>query len=305
MALLLAALAVLLLLALPARAQPASRFFWSGDGAVELHHAHLEEKIALRYRDQGGRYDPTALARIGHFFRSRTDNGLGQISLRLIELIDFAQDRCSAERVVLVSGYRSPERNSELRTSGAGVAKASLHTQGMAADLQLVGCDLRELWLDLRQLRVGGVGYYEQDGFLHLDTGPARYWESGTSRVAENLSAGNSRLFARTDFDRYASLEGAVISLHSLTAPPVRVRRKARLGDQELAIEPLQEDVRLDGECYVIERSVPPIAFRITTDATPPQSRLPIALDTCAPRLEATPEKVLSNPIEEFQPVDD
>ena len=27
-----------------------------------------------------------------------------------------------------------------------------------------------------RRLRLGGVGYYQGDGFIHVDTGPVRYW---------------------------------------------------------------------------------------------------------------------------------
>jgi uncharacterized protein YcbK (DUF882 family) len=27
-----------------------------------------------------------------------------------------------------------------------------------------------------RRQRLGGVGYYRDDGFVHMDTGPVRYW---------------------------------------------------------------------------------------------------------------------------------
>jgi hypothetical protein len=81
-------------------------------------------------------------------------------------------------------------------------AQASLHTEAMAADIMFVGLDMARLWQQLRRLGTGGVGYYRQNKFLHVDTGPPRFWEAATSRVQENLSADNARVFLRTDFDK-------------------------------------------------------------------------------------------------------
>src|SRR5262249_27499355 len=141
--------------------------------------------------------------------RSRSDGKSTAISLRLIELIDFVEDRYRPSRLTLVSGYRSPALNQALRAGGRRVAEASLHTEGLAVDLQPGGVDLPRLWRELRELDAGGVGLYEADGFLHLDSGPPRFWEAATSGVEKNRSADNARLFARTDFDRYTDLAGA------------------------------------------------------------------------------------------------
>jgi len=37
---------------------------------------------------------------------------------------------------------------------------------------------------------------------VHVDVGKPRFWEAATSRADEDLSGGNARVFARTDFDR-------------------------------------------------------------------------------------------------------
>ena len=300
-----------------------SRFFFSGDGVIGLRHGHFDEKLSVRYRDDEGRYDPDALTRIEHFFRSRDDGQAGEVSIRLVELIDFVEDRYRPTRVVLISGYRSPGLNQRLRDAGSRVADSSLHREGLAADLQFSGVDLKRMWLDLRDLKVGGVGYYRQQAFLHLDTGQPRFWEPQTSRVDEHLSAGNARVFARTDFDRYRTVEGAVIRLHNVTALPLSIARQARFGSRTLTLEPLAAGVRLVDGCYVLDRPAPAYRFRIIPNpalaagspnhdnigctSLPPEEEgrpggmlapEPIRLTTCAPRVEATPEEIESNPVE-------
>jgi uncharacterized protein YcbK (DUF882 family) len=278
--------------------EPAGRFFFSGDGVIDLYNAHFDEHLTVRYRDADGHYDPAALARIEHFFRSRADGKSGPLSLRLIELVDFVQDRYRPLRLTLVSGYRSPELNQTLRSAGHRVAQASLHTEGLAADLQPDGVDLRRLWLDLRALAVGGVGLYQADGFLHVDTGAPRFWEPSTSGVEKNLSADNARLFARTDFDRYADLAGALVRLHAVTALPLRVDRRARIGDRQLIIATVGEGIAADGDCLVIREPAERYEFKVATALSPPAQRLPIRLHTCAPRIGATPREILTNPVE-------
>lgn len=287
---------LLLLLALPAHA--GERFYFSGDGTLRMANAHFAETLDVRFRDAGGRYDEAALERIARFFRSRSDGRSGPVSLRLIELLDYVEDHFRPRRLILVSGYRSPELNQALRAGGHRVAQASLHTEGMAADVRPAGLDLRRLWNALRREQLGGVGLYQAEGFLHLDTGRPRFWEAATSKVEQNLARENARLFARTDFDRYDSLEGARISLHSVTALPLAVRARARLGDATLTLASRDPTVRADGDCWVFAQ--PAARYELTVNAAPPPPgrRLPIVLETCAPRIGATPAEVATNPVE-------
>ncbi len=297
-----ALLALLVTFAVAAPARAASRFFFSGDGTLAMHHAHFDQDLSVRYRDSDGNYDAAALKTLRHFFRSRQDGAEGEVSLRLIELIDYVEDRYHPAQMSLVSGYRSPEFNDSLRGKGARAAKSSLHTEGMAADIQFKGLELRQLWDALRGQQIGGVGLYRADGFLHLDTGPPRFWEPQTSKVEKNLAADNKRLFARTDFDRYDRLEGAIVRLHSLTVLPVGIKRNAKFGTRRVGLEPLSDGVRLVGECYVIERPAERYEFRLTGGEPGAGLRLPIVFETCAPLSGKPPRRVKSNAIERLSP---
>lgn len=278
-----------------------TRFFFSGDGRLQLAHGHWKTQLDVRYRGADGTYDRQALAVLRHFFRSRLEGEEGDISLRLVELIDFVEDRHPPRRLTLYSGFRSPELNTRL----PGTARASLHTQGLAADVSVEGADHRRLWRQLRELRTGGVGFYPE-GYLHLDTGEPRFWEASTSRTSENLSGGNARSFARTDFDRYTSLDGAVVSLHSVTVFPLGIAAEASLLGENGAETTLQlagvAGAKAKDGCIVFDDPLaePRLSVRRGPDpsAVPKHERGRIHLRTCPPRLERTPREILSNLLE-------
>ena len=290
-------------LSTPALAPP--RFFFTGSGRLVLRHAHFKTTLDVRYRRSDGTYDAAALEEIAHFFRSREDGREAPISLRLIELLAYVQERSRPREMILVSGYRSPEFNADLRVKGGAAAQASLHTEAMAADMIVTGLDMRRVWLQLRELRTGGVGYYRTGGFLHIDTGPPRFWEETTSRVSENLAAGNARIFARTDFDRYPQLEGAVIGLHSVTAFPLLIRSQAVLssanGESDVALEPMMAGAESGDGCVVIDAPAEAYRFRVVSSAAVTSAageRARIVLSTCEPRVGRTPLRIETNPIE-------
>ncbi len=300
---LVSAMAVASSAASPGSSAPASRFFFAGNGRLALHHGHFNTNLNVRYRRADGTYDDAALAQIRHFFRSREDGREGDVSLRLVELLAFIETRFHVQRLTLLSAYRSPEFNEDIRAAGGKAAKASLHTEGLAADILPAGVNLRQLWQELRELRTGGAGYYRKGNFLHVDTGKPRFWEETTSRVDEDLSAGNARIFVRTDFDRYADLSGAVLSLHSVTAFPLAVAANATLigpdGTAATARLAAAQGVETGAGCLQIPAYAESYRIQVV-DAQAPATRGPwrVVLNTCEPRIERTPESAESNPIE-------
>ncbi|MGD0949241.1 MAG: DUF882 domain-containing protein [Candidatus Binatia bacterium] len=300
----LSAIVFLLSLAVPSFGEDLPRFFFEGNGRLVLRHARFETTLDVRYRRADGNYDPAALKQIEHFFRSREDGREAPVPLRLVELLSYIQDHYHPRQMILLSGFRSPEFNTELRNAGGAAAQASLHTEAMAADVMFVGVDMGRVWHRLRDLGTGGVGYYRQNKFLHIDTGPPRFWEATTSRVRENLSADNARVFLATDFDRYRDLKGASCVLHSVTAYPIMISSHARVvgaDEASLTIEPPNgADSNADG-CFVVS-SPERREFRVTSvrpgAANSAQGESRIVLSTCEPRLGKTPAEITSNPIE-------
>jgi uncharacterized protein YcbK (DUF882 family) len=76
----------------------------------------------------------------------------------------------------VISGYRSPRTNAALRHVTSGVAEHSLHIQGRAIDVRLTSAKTAALRDAAIALRVGGVGYYPESNFVHVDTGAVRTW---------------------------------------------------------------------------------------------------------------------------------
>ncbi len=79
----------------------------------------------------------------------------------------------------IISGYRSQSTNNKLRRTMSGVAKDSYHMKGKAVDIYVPGVKLRKLKDIAVGLGQGGVGYYPNSNFIHIDVGPVRSWRRG------------------------------------------------------------------------------------------------------------------------------
>ena len=253
-------------------------------------------RVDVQFRRKDGTYDEEALAKIRRAFRSKGDEGEGRASLRLIEILSYLQQSAKVRPMTLMSGYRSPEYNEDLRAKGARAAGGSLHTEGLAADVAFPRKMLKPLWMKLRAMECCGAGYYAKEGFLHIDVGRPRFWEPQTSRVEENLSAGNAKLFARTEFDRYARGETIFVSLHALTVGPVRIAADAQLigDDGRSIVMTLQPDRPLTDRCAEVATS----NAKVSMGPYPDAARGHLLLSTCEPRIERTPAKIDANRLE-------
>ncbi len=175
------------------------------------------------FRTDTGNYDEGALKKICRVFDAPDPAPNADLSLRLLEFIDFLQDRVGPDsRVIITSGYRSPEYNTGLRRHGALAAKASLHQYGMAADLILEGVDARAVWEYARATGFGGAGYYHGKT-VHIDVGPARFWDETTSGVGTDISNDNKLIGLVTDFDVYQPGMTMELRFIRMTAFPIGV----------------------------------------------------------------------------------
>ena len=139
---------------------------------INVHYTWTDETVAF---DAGGKQMPTQ-AMVNHFLRCHFTNHEKDMDLRVFKAMLDAANHFKVGRVDIVSGYRAPKYNLILRKKGRYVARNSHHTIGHAVDFRLPGVTTERLRDWARRLRLGGVGYYPGDGFVHVDVGPIRYW---------------------------------------------------------------------------------------------------------------------------------
>jgi uncharacterized protein YcbK (DUF882 family) len=101
--------------------------------------------------------------------------------------------------IIVHDAYRCPEHNEQL-----GGVQNSEHTRGMAADVNIPGHSLQQMYelaLQVPQFAGGGIGAYD-GGFLHVD-------------VCDHPS-------------RWARVRGQYVGIQHLIEEPVLVAEKAR-----------------------------------------------------------------------------
>jgi uncharacterized protein YcbK (DUF882 family) len=146
------------------------------DRILTLKNLHTGEQVKSHYWTQGD-YETSEIAVLDHLLRDFRADELTSMDKRLFDAIYLLGQQFDYQQPIgIISGYRSPTTNNKLRAMGRNVAKNSYHTRGMAVDISMPGVPMRELRKAAEQLKMGGVGYYPSNGFIHLDTGPVRRW---------------------------------------------------------------------------------------------------------------------------------
>ncbi|MDP2085203.1 MAG: DUF882 domain-containing protein [Gemmobacter sp.] len=124
-----------------------------------------------------GKYIPEVLKEINHFMRDVRTGTVHSIDARTLDIMAAAHKLMDvSEPYMLLSGYRSPQTNTALRSNSRGVAKNSLHMQGQAADLRLKSRSVGQMARAAEACASGGVGRYSRSNFVHMDCGPVRSW---------------------------------------------------------------------------------------------------------------------------------
>jgi uncharacterized protein YcbK (DUF882 family) len=143
---------------------------------LSFFNTHTGERLCVCYYKNNA-YRPGAMQQINHILRDHRTGDVEAMDSRLLDLLFAVSRRLSkGSPFHIISGYRSPQTNAKLRKQSKGVATFSYHMLGRAIDIRLPGCDtgkLRQAFLDLKR---GGVGYYPQSDFVHVDTGVYRTW---------------------------------------------------------------------------------------------------------------------------------
>ncbi len=144
---------------------------------VAFNNLHTGETLSATYWEAGA-YVPDALQALNHLLRDHRTGQVHDIAPGLFDLVASLRSRVESNATVqVISGYRSPQSNAALHARSDGVASHSLHMLGEATDLRIPGVDLAYLRDAAWSLQRGGVGFYPQSQFVHVDVGRVRRWQ--------------------------------------------------------------------------------------------------------------------------------
>lgn len=142
---------------------------------ISFFHTHTEERFDLSF--VGRTCPPKVKRKLFSFLRDFRTGDVHSIDFKLMDILLKIQRETGSQGVCeVISGYRSPQTNASLRNSSNTVAKKSLHLKGRAIDIRFSDVpttDLRDVAISLK---AGGVGYYAESDFVHIDTGRVRVW---------------------------------------------------------------------------------------------------------------------------------
>lgn len=154
-----------------------------GPRHLKFHHLHTGENLEAVYWDNG-RYVWDAMAAINAHLRDFRSLETHPIDVRLLDILFTLRSLTgSKEPYRIISAFRSPETNQMLSGQSAAangatqVAKKSLHMEGKAMDVRLNDVSLTGFRDAALALQGGGVGYYADSAFVHVDIGPVRTWQ--------------------------------------------------------------------------------------------------------------------------------
>jgi uncharacterized protein YcbK (DUF882 family) len=143
---------------------------------LSFYNFHTGERLQTTYWEHG-RYVPGALRQVNYLFRDYRANEIKAIDPRLLDvLFAIRRELGTGQPIDLISGYRTAATNAMLAAHSEGVATHSMHIEGKASDIHIPGIELHQLQLAALRLGAGGVGYYPQSNFVHVDTGRVRRW---------------------------------------------------------------------------------------------------------------------------------
>src|SRR5580700_6968902 len=162
-------------LALPAatRAEPAP----PARSRLKLLNAHTGETFDGPYRDDRGPI-ASAMEDLSLFLRDHYSGKTIGYDVGVLDFLAAVMAAVGAQQATVLSAYRTRETNEVLARTTFGVADNSQHIYGRALDIYLPA-RLDVAMETARAMERGGVGWYPDSRFIHLDTGPVRNWDLG------------------------------------------------------------------------------------------------------------------------------
>jgi uncharacterized protein YcbK (DUF882 family) len=149
--------------------------FWAAPRRLRLYRPQSGESVSDVYW-QDGSLNTGGYLRICQLLRDIHVNQSVHMDVRLLDIIRAVQGYMEYygfnNPIFINSGYRSSKTNANTE----GAAKNSLHLLGRAVDFTMPGVPAVYMGALASHFQGGGVGFYVNSGFTHVDTGSVRYW---------------------------------------------------------------------------------------------------------------------------------
>jgi uncharacterized protein YcbK (DUF882 family) len=160
---------------------------------IKLANAHTGETFNQTYRDDTGPIAPV-MDQLSAFLRDFHSGATIAYDIAVIDFLASVMDAIGATEATILSAYRTPETNAKLAATTFGVAENSQHLYGRALDVHFPA-RLEDAMKAARAMKRGGVGWYPQSGFFHIDSGPVRNWTLGNHGLGNMLLDGRPSEF--------------------------------------------------------------------------------------------------------------
>lgn len=287
---------------LPFKNAVAGSFFYMGNGTINIKDGYHGGAGTIRFRNEDGTYNKNGLDKINGLYGGDESE---QISLRLIELLDYIEDNLGGRGIQIRSGYRSPDYNESLQKKGNLAATSSLHIDAEAIDIIMDGVPSQKIYNYLYAKNCCGIGYYHGKT-IHIDTGPPRFWDEKTSGTEKREPPQNENIILRTENDIYNDGETVGLKFSRVNEYPIGVVKEFRLscmdGKVTKKLRPVFHEKSKTGVkgCIVLGTK----AEGRTIHADLPSIKghenelaCTITADFCPPMTPKMPKSIASNPI--------
>jgi uncharacterized protein YcbK (DUF882 family) len=155
---------------------------------IHLVNAHTNEVFDGVYRNDDGPI-ASVMTDLSEFLRDFHANQTHVMDVSVLDFLAAVMAATGQTSAKILSAYRTPETNEALSKTTFGVAENSQHLYGRALDVYFED-DLEKTMQTARKLQRGGVGWYPQSHFMHIDSGPVRNWNLEESGLGSLLLAG-------------------------------------------------------------------------------------------------------------------
>ena len=144
---------------------------------LRMRNVNTGEHFNSEYQEGKG-FSSSSLRKLDWFLRDRRTDQVHRMDPNLFGKLYRVQSQLGLRNaeIQIICGYRSPASNAAMHRRSRGVASNSFHVKGQAIDFRIDGIALSKVRNAAQNLQNGGVGFYPNSNFVHIDTGPVRSW---------------------------------------------------------------------------------------------------------------------------------